>query len=46
MYYDYDDDDYDELIAERRRRRRMDRDLMAHPDPRDPDYPLHDDEEE
>ena len=33
------DDDAADLLAERNARRAYQRQLMAHPDPRDPDYP-------
>lgn len=41
--YDYDRDDYDDLRAQARFERRLRNKLMRHPDPRDPDYPLDDD---
>jgi hypothetical protein len=33
------DDDVADLLAERNAQRAYQRQLMAHPDPRDPDYP-------
>jgi len=41
--YDYDHDDLDDLRAQVRFERRLRNKLMRHPDPRDPDYPLDDD---
>ena len=43
MFDDYDDD-YDDLRAQVRFERRLRNKLMRHPDPRDPDYPLDDDD--
>ena len=42
--YDYQQDDYDDLRAQVRFERRLRNKLMRHPDPRDPDYPLDDDD--
>ena len=44
MFDDYSLDDYDDLRAQVRFERRLRNKLMRHPDPRDPDYPLDDDE--
>ena len=41
--YDYDRDEYDDLRAQVKFERRLRNKLMRHPDPRDPDYPLDDD---
>ena len=42
--YDYSLDDYDDLRAQVRFERRLRNKLMRHPDPRDPDYPFDDDD--
>ncbi len=39
----FDDYDYDDLRAQVKFDRRLRNKLMRHPDPRDPDYPLDDD---
>jgi hypothetical protein len=36
---DFCDDDVADLLAERQARRYYQRQLLNHPDPRDPDYP-------
>ena len=41
--YDYQQDEYDDLRAQVRFERRLRNKLMRHPDPRDPDFPLDDD---
>lgn len=38
--------DYDEFMAARLRRSQYNSKLFHHPDPRDPDYPGHDHEDE
>lgn len=43
--YDYQQDEYDDLRAQVRFERRLRNKLMRHPDPRDPDYPLDDDDD-
>ena len=40
----FDADDYDDLRAQVKFERRLRNKLMRHPDPRDPDYPLDDDD--
>ena len=44
MIVDYDDPDIAELIAMDRYDRRLMARLLSHPDPRDPDYPLPEEE--
>ena len=43
--YDYDRSDYDDLRAQVRFERRLRNKLMRHPNPRDPDYPVDDDDD-
>lgn len=43
--YDYQQDELDDLRAQARFERRLRNKLMCHPDPRDPDYPLDDDDD-
>jgi len=46
MFNDYSDcDDFEDLVAQRRHDRQLTRQLINHPDPRDPDYPGDDDDE-
>lgn len=42
--YDYQQDEINDLRAQVRFERRLRNKLMRHPDPRDPDYPLDDDD--
>jgi len=39
MLDDYEDPELEQLKAEARAERRYHRQFLAHPDPRDPDYP-------
>jgi hypothetical protein len=45
-FYPMDETDRNELIAESKAMKRYQRQLAAHPDPRDPDYPGDLDEED
>jgi hypothetical protein len=45
-FYDDFDDDLDELRRERQARRRYSAQLSRHPDPRDPDHPVIEEQEE
>lgn len=44
--YDYQQDEVDDLRAQVRFERRLRNKLMRHPDPRDPDYPFDDDDDD